>query len=98
MGLLVLAVVTNYNANIQKTIIEVRKKVDLLYLVLLFGLIVTVFSASVNMVNLLTVAVPCGILLSFMFTRMSRATAELLHLFLLIGILVYHYLTYAGVI
>lgn len=98
IGGLVLTVVMNYNANIQKTIIEVRKKIDLLYLVLFFGLITAIFSESVSMVNLLMVTVPCGILLSFMFTRMSRATAELVHLFLLIGVLVYHYLTYAGVI
>ncbi|WP_099152040.1 DUF6427 family protein [Flavilitoribacter nigricans] len=98
MAALIVAVVLNYNANIQKTIIEVRKKIDMLYWILFFGLVVTIFSASVGMVNLLTVALPCGILLSFMFTRMSRANAELVHLFLLIGVLVYHYLTFAGVL
>lgn len=98
MGALILILLMSHNANIQKTIIEVRKKIDLFYLVLLFGLIVTIFSASAGMVNLLSIVVPCGILLSFMFTRMSRATAELVHLFLLIGVLVYHYLTYAGIV
>lgn len=98
MGTLILVLLINHNAIIQKTIIEVRKKIDLLYTVLFFGLIVTAFSASASMVNLLTVTVPCGILLSFLFTRMSRAMSELVHLFLLIGVLVYHYLTYAGIV
>jgi hypothetical protein len=98
IGLLVLLILLNYNANIQKTIIEVRKKMDLLYRILFFSLIVAVFSASMNMSNLLMVVMPCGILLSFMFIRMKRSTAELVHLFLLIGVLVFHYLTYTGVV
>lgn len=98
IGLLILVVLLNYNANIQKTIIEVRKKMDLLYRILFFSLILALFSASLSMVNLLMVAMPCGILLSFIFIRMKRATAELIHLFLLIGVLVFHYLTYAGIV
>lgn len=97
-GLLIITVILNYNSNIKKTIIEVRKKMDILYWLLLFGLICTAFSSEVTMAHLLTISLPSGMLLSFMFTRMSRSTSELLHLFLLIGVLVLHYLTYAGVI
>jgi hypothetical protein len=37
-----------------------------------------------------------GILLSFQFTRMPRATAEIIHLLLVIVVLLFHYLVYTG--
>lgn len=98
MSLLVLIVLLSQNAHLQKMIIEVRKKINIFYWLLLTGLLVTMCSAGAGLDNWLTISVPCGILLSLSFTRMSRASAELLHLFLLIGVLSLHYLTYAGVI
>lgn len=98
MGVLLLTVILNYNANLQKTVIEVRKKVNILYWILFFGFVVSLFSVRPEMTHLLTVAVPSGILLSFLFTRMSRASAELVHLFLFLGVILYHYLTYLGIL
>lgn len=97
-AVLILIILFGYNTNMQKTIIEVRKKIDILYLSLFFGMIVTLFSDTVTTAHLLTVAFPASVLLSFVFTRMSKSAAELIHLFLLIGILLLHYLTYAGII
>jgi hypothetical protein len=97
-ALLLLAVIFNYGANLQRAIIEVRKKMDILYWILFFGFVATIFSSQVSMISLLIIAVPIGTLLSFLFTRMTRATSEIVHLFLLMSILILHYLTYAGLV
>lgn len=96
MGLLVVWVLSSYGANIQKTIIEVRKKIDIQYWLLFFTLVVTVFSSVLSLSHLMILAPMTGILLSFQFTRMPRATAEIIHLLLVIVVLLFHYLVYTG--
>lgn len=97
-ALLLIFMLLNYNSFQQKTVIEVRKKIDILYWLLFFGLVVTLFSSDMDIMHLLTVSVPCGILLAFYFLKISRSLAEILHLIMIIGVLVLHYLTYSGVI
>lgn len=98
MGVVVVWVLSSYGANMQKTIIEVRKKIDLLYWLLFFAFIISLFSMGLSLWHLMILTPMIGILLSFQFTRMSRATAEIVHLLLLIVVLLFHYLVYAGLI
>ncbi|MCB0631906.1 MAG: DUF6427 family protein [Saprospiraceae bacterium] len=96
IGLAVISVLAGYGANMQKTIIEVRKKIDIQYWLLFFALIVTIFSSHLSLSHLMILAPMTGILLSFQFTRMARATAEIVHLLLVIVVLLFHYLVYSG--
>lgn len=96
MGLAVIWVLTSYGANMQKTIIEMRKKIDIQYWLLLFAFVVAVCSAQLSLSHLLLLAPMTGILLSYQFTRMARATAEIVHLLLVIVVLLFHYLVYSG--
>ena len=81
--ILVAVVLFSYNANLGRTTIEVRKRVDLIYWILLIGSLSLLTYAGVTAAHMQVLAVPLGILLAFNFTRADQRTAEAVHLVLL---------------
>lgn len=95
---LLLVVLFQHRNFMLKTVIEVRKKINILYTFLLFSLLFTAFSDNLQSTHLLILGLPIGALISFFFTRLSRPASELVHLFLWLSILAVHYLAYLQII
>lgn len=95
---LLLVVILNQRNYMLKNVIEVRKKINILYSLLLFSLVFALISDQLRIAHLLVLGFPVGVLLSFFFTRQSRPASELVHLFLLLGIIGLHFATYWKVI
>ena len=71
--------------------IAIQKYISLVYWMLLMGGITIVFQKGIDINHLLVIAIPLGILLSMLIQRISAATAEVLHMILLIGALIYQF-------
>lgn len=65
-----------------------QKFISLLYWMLMIGGCTVLFQSHVTLNNLLILSVPLGILLSLAFQRIGAASAEALHMLLLVGALI----------
>ena len=91
LGLVVVLALANYAALVYKKIIQVQKKIGLLYWVLLAGGLTVPIQPDVQIDQWMAVTVPCGILFGFIFTNIPRRWAESLHLMLFAGVLILQY-------
>ncbi len=82
MVLLLLMSLFSYRSYNAKTTMEVRKKIDLLYWLLLGAGISILFFRDFHMLHWQMIVLPLGILISFNFTNWSKPTASTLHLLL----------------
>ena len=94
--LLLLYLLVQAGRLVTRTTIDVRKKINLLYLALLFSPLVLVLQGTLYLEALLVAAVPLGGLLGLHFLRLRPAVAEALHLVLLVGVLVWRFRGYFG--
>ena len=90
-GVLILYVLTQAGNLLLRKTIDVRKKLNLLYVGLLFSPLVLVLQADVNLEALLIAAVPLGTLLSLRLLTLRPAVAEALHLLAVAAILLYQF-------
>jgi hypothetical protein len=80
-SILITMAILSYNRNTIKKSIQARKKIDVLYWLMLFSGISMLFFSSLNIYHLEIVAIPLAIFLGFRaFNMKSRPMAELLHL------------------
>ncbi len=93
-GLLILVVLFSWSGFLMKNIIQVQKKINMLYSALFVSVLGVFFIPMMSLDTLLFLAAPLGVLLSFNFTNMPRQRAEVLHLILVILILYFHYLVF----
>lgn len=96
--LLFLVVLFNFNKNFQKQKFEAKKKIALLYWMILIGLLFLTTGTGVGYEQLLVLSVPVGILLSLTFTRMKAPFDGLYHFLLLIFVVLLQYLTFLDII
>jgi len=80
-GFLITMAIFSYNRNTIRKSIQARKKIDVLYWMMLFSGISMVFFSNLNIYHLEVVSIPLAIFLGFQaFNMKSRPMAELLHL------------------
>lgn len=85
---IVLWTALSYNSTMSKRLIKSRKGIDILYWMLLFGAIITLFQYQADEYNLLPVLLPTSILASFWFSDTKYPTmAELGHFVLFVLLL-----------
>ncbi|NRB47563.1 MAG: hypothetical protein HRU41_07805 [Saprospiraceae bacterium] len=95
-GLLLLVVLFSWGGFLAKNVIQVQKKINILYAALLFSVFAPFFVDIVSLDFLLYLAVPLGVLTSFSFTNMPNQRAEVIHLIWVVGLLYFHYLVFSG--
>lgn len=95
-GLLLLVVLFSWGGFLTKNVIQVQKKINILYTALLFSVFAPFLVDIVALDFLLYLAVPLGVLTSFSFTNMPNQRAEVIHLIWLVGLLYFHYLVFSG--
>lgn len=86
-SLIVLFVIVNIGAYKMKKVIEIQKKVSILFWLLFFSAFSIFLQANVGLTHLQILAVPLSIFLAFSFSSMKSQWAEALHLVLLVSIL-----------
>jgi len=90
-SLLVLLALTQFGGLVYRKTIQVQKKVSLLYWMLLIGGLSPFVIKGIQIENWLSVAIPLGIVLGFVFSNLPRRWSESLHLMLLATVLILHY-------
>jgi len=83
MAILLLVVLFSHRSYLLKQIIEVQRKINLIYWGLLISASTILIQAGIQLDHLMILAVPLGTLLSFNFIRMPARQAEVLHLLML---------------
>lgn len=96
--LLFLLALFGYNNNLMKKKFEVKKKINLIYWLMFFSLVMLLFCSPASHEQLLPLTIPVGIALSFIFTRMKAPFDGLYHFLLLIFVVGMHYLHFLNVI
>lgn len=91
-----LIVLFNFNRFLLKKNIQVQKNISVLYWGLFVAILSFTIQANVGMEHLLLTIPSLGILLSFVFLRMSRQVAEAAHLLLLCGIILLQFYSWWG--
>lgn len=82
LAALLLVVLFRYTRYSFKMVIDVQKKIDLLFWIMLAGGLAALTTPQISTVHWLIVVVPVGLLLGLLFTYMPRRTAEAAHLIL----------------
>lgn len=90
-GLAILLALINYAGLVYRKTIQVQKYISLLYWMLLIGACTAPVHAGVQIDQWLSVAIPAGVLLGFIFTKLPNRWAESLHLMLFAAILILQY-------
>lgn len=93
---IILIVIFSFNNFLLKKNIQVQKNISLLYWGLLVALLAFTIQANAGMEHLLLTIPSLGVLLSFVFVKMSRPTAEAAHLILLSGIMLLQFYSWWG--
>ncbi len=86
-AILILIVLFSYRAYQFKQVIQVQRKINILYWALFASAFSLLIQADIQLDLLLITAVPIGIMLSFNFINMPPRMAEVIHLLILAGIL-----------
>lgn len=95
-GILVLVVLFSWAGFLAKNVIQVQKKINILFVALFFSLLAPFLVDRVSLDLLLYLAVPLSILTSFSFTNMPSQRAEVIHLIWVAGLLYFHFLVFSG--
>lgn len=90
-GLVILLALINYAGLVFRKTIQVQKYISMLYWMLLIGGATMLVQPGVQIEQWLAVAIPAGILLGFIFTKLPNRWAESLHLMLFAAILILQY-------
>ncbi len=93
-SLLILVVLFSWGGFLMKNIIQVQKKINMLYSAIFISVLGVFLVPMLSLDALLFLAAPLGVLVSFNFTNMPSQRAEVLHLILVILILYFHYLVF----
>ncbi len=96
IGLLLFVLLFSHGQYLSKKIMQVQKKIDVLFWGLLVGGLTVFFQPSPGLDHLLVLGIPMGILLSLNFIDLSPKWAELLHLLLLATALLLQFLPLLG--
>lgn len=86
-GILALVVLFSYRSYQFKQVIQVQRKVNIFYWVLLASSLSLLIQADIQISLLLITTVPIGVMLSFNFIKMPPRMAEVIHLLILVGVL-----------
>ena len=81
-ALLLLVVLLSFGSYSYKRVIQVKKKISILFWGLFIAFFTLLFQSGVHIDHLLIIAVPLGILLSINFSKMPAQMAEIIHLVL----------------
>lgn len=84
-GLLILIVLLGSSGFFQKKIMQVQKKISLLYGFLLFSCLISIFQASGDISHLLLACIPLAVFFSMSFSVMATQWAEVVHLLMLVA-------------
>ena len=95
-GLLLLVVLFSWSGFLMKNIIQVQKKINILYSAIFLSIFAPFVVAHVALDLLLFLAVPLGVLVSFNFTNMPKQRAEVIHMIWVAGLLYFHFLVLSG--
>ncbi|MBX2871929.1 MAG: hypothetical protein KTR30_07515 [Saprospiraceae bacterium] len=95
-GFLVLVLLFSWAGFLAKNVIQVQKKINILYGALFFSILAPFLVDQVSVDLLLYLAVPLGVLSSFSFTNMPSQRAEVVHLIWVAGLLYFHFLVLSG--
>ena len=93
---LVLVILFSWGGFLAKNVIQVQKKINILYVALFFSVLAPFLVDRVSLDLFLFLAVPLGILTSFSFTNMPSQRAEVIHLIWVAGLLYFHFLVFSG--
>jgi len=92
IGIVVLYCILRYNNYTMKNAIQVQKKVDIVYWLMLFCLLSMFFSDGLSATHLVILAIPFAIFIGLSFEKMkSSLLAEVLHIGIIVAILVGHF-------
>lgn len=95
-GLLLLVVLFSWGGFLMKNIIQVQKKINILYIAIILSVVAPFLVDEVSIDILLYLAVPLSVLTSFNFTNMPGQRAEVIHLIWVAGLLYVHFLVLSG--
>ena len=95
-GLLLLVVLFSCVGFLAKNVIQVQKKINILYAAVLFSVFAPFLVDIVSLDLLLYLAVPLGVLTSFSFTNMPNQRAEVIQLNWVAVLLYFHYMVFSG--
>lgn len=95
-GLLVLVILFSWGGFLAKNVIQVQKKINILFSALFLSVLAPFLVTQVSLDLLLYLAVPLGVLTSFSFTNMPSQRAEVIHLIWVAGLLYFHFLVFSG--
>ncbi|NET36440.1 MAG: hypothetical protein F6K19_31165 [Cyanothece sp. SIO1E1] len=95
-GILMLVVLFSWGGFLAKNVIQVQKKINILFSALFFSILAPFMIDKVSLDLLLFLAVPLGVLISFSFTNMPSQRAETIHLIWVAGLLYFHFLVFSG--
>ena len=88
IGLLILLTVGASTLFFSRRNMTVQKYLSILYWLMLLGGVATLIQSGIDLSHVLILAVPLGVLLSMVFQRIGAATAEALHMLLLMVALI----------
>lgn len=91
VDLFLLVAIFSSNLYVFKKIMEVQKKISVLYLALFISGFTLFFQADIQLDHFLIVAVPLGMMISINFEAMNKQWAEALHLLILLLIFFFQF-------
>lgn len=83
--LLIVVVLLGSSGFFQKRIMQVQKKISLLYGFLVFSCIISLFQANADISHLLLACIPLAVFFSMSFSVMATQWAEVVHLLMLVS-------------
>lgn len=92
-ALLVIIGILSFGKYTYKQNIQVQKKISIIFWTMLIAFLSIFFQANIHLENLLIIAVPLGLLLSFNLTLMQKQYAEVLHFLLLVLVILLQFQT-----
>lgn len=91
VDLFLLVAVFSYNLYVFKKVMQVQKKISILYWALFWSGTTLLFQADIQMDHMLIMAIPLGIMISLNFQAITNRWAEALHLLIWVVILFFQY-------
>jgi len=93
VGLMILVSIFSYKSYTYKKKIKIQKIIDILYWVLAVSALSLLIQTQINVQHFQILLPILAIFVSINFVQMSRQWSNLLHLFLLVGVLIWHYIS-----
>lgn len=86
-AIIILIILFSYGSYLFRQVIEVQRKINLIYWALLLSTLALLVQADIQLFLLMITAVPIGIMLSFNFIKLPPRIAEIIHLLMVVGVL-----------